>query len=692
MTLCITGITDDMTMVQKAQHLHQRGFHVFPTDHPDQRSCIGLHGPNNPCDGHRGKHPAVAWGTWAVNPTPQMIDVAWKDRHGLANIGIACGPSGLVVLDEDGDGEVTRWCVTYGVTLPDTYEVTTGRGRHLYFAWDHTAQRIGNVPKAVKDFALDVRGDGGYAVGEGSQHVSGAIYTGNGLPAAPLPVQVAEILLAAQTKRSEPVSGPTESPWDTFAGGTDPNTTKIGFRERHNALIAYAGRLRNTGLDYTEALPVFRQRWLLCEQPTGQIPEAAFHSPDCPYPVTWDEADAKLRDVYERYAAGQADDGGDWREQAIEAELDRQRIRREARLRLEAETRPETVLPTVKPLNVLLAEPDPPARYRIDRLAPEGARAMLSAQFKAGKSTVVANAIRSLVDEEPFLGRFDVHIPARRLVLIDDELGENTLRRWLREQNITNTAAVADVVSLRGRLAAFDLLDDHCRQQWVQRLQQIECDYLILDCLRPVLDALGLDENRDAGRFLSAFDAMLTSAGIPDALLIHHMGHSGERSRGDSRLQDWPDALWRIVRETEEPDSERFFSAYGRDVNVPEGRLTFDADSRRLTYVAGSRSDAQADAARAAVINLLVAAARQGAKPNASGIEADLVPPHTQKAIRQAVNTLVRGRLVAFDDGPRNSKLYYIANPCDECRLPVAADGRSRHESCPRSAEEVVLL
>ena len=396
-------------------------------------------------------------------------------------------------------------------------------------------------------------------------------------------------------------------------------------------------------------------------------------------------------EFFDAQRPGDDSDGGiDWRERAIEVELDKQRVRREARLRLDAETRPQTVLPAVKSLDALLAEPDPPTRYRIDRLAPEGARILLSAQYKAGKSTVVANLTRSLVDAEPFLGTFEVSQPAKRLVLIDDELGENTLRRWLREQNIVNTTAVVDVVSLRGRLAAFNLLDDHCHQQWTQRLQDYGCDYLILDCLRPVLDALGLDENRDAGKFLGAFDALLTGAGVNDAAVVQHMGHSGERARGDSRLQDWPDALWRIVRETEEPDSDRYFSAYGRDVNVAEGRLSFDPATRRLTYAAGSRTDAQAEAARAAVIEFLVGAASRGAKPNGSAIENELTPPHTQKAVRQAVAALVRGGLVAVDDGPRNSKLHYIAHPCDECRMPVAS-GRATHESCPPSAEEMTL-
>jgi hypothetical protein len=126
-----------------------------------------------------------------------------------------------------------------------------------------------------------------------------------------------------------------------------------------------------------------------------------------------------------------------------------------------------------------------------------------------------------------------------------------------------------------------------------------------LDCLRPALDANGLDEHSDVGVFLTAFDALLEEASIPDALMVHHMGHSGERSRGDSRLQDWPDAIWTIVRENENPASDRFFKAYGRDVDLGEGRLEFNPENRHLSYHPGSRGDTKVEASTIAVISLL---------------------------------------------------------------------------------------
>jgi hypothetical protein len=34
------------------------------------------------------------------------------------------------------------------------------------------------------------------------------------------------------------------------------------------------------------------------------------------------------------------------------------------------------------------------------------------------------------------------------------------------------------------------------------------------------------DEGREAGRFLTAYDALLDEAGITDTLVVHHMGHA----------------------------------------------------------------------------------------------------------------------------------------------------------------------
>lgn len=306
--------------------------------------------------------------------------------------------------------------------------------------------------------------------------------------------------------------------------------------------------------------------------------------------------------------------------------------------------------PELLSLTDVLAEPDDDIVYRIEDLWPVGGRVLLAAQYKSGKSTTVGNAVRSLVDGDPFLGRFRTD-PVGKVVLIDTELDPRTLRRWLRDQAIRKTAAVS-VLSLRGRVAAFDILDRSVRSEWVTRLSG--ANVVILDCLRPVLDSLGLSEDKDAGKFLVAFDDMLAEAGVGEALVVTHMGHQNERARGDSRLLDWPEAPWKILRDD---NDVRYFSAFGRDVDVPEGALSYDPDTRRLTYEGGSRKDVSGKALMPDLLALL------RAQPGLSGrqIETELMNKGAgQKDVRAALKTARTDGLIRVEPGQRNALLHYL--------------------------------
>lgn len=273
----------------------------------------------------------------------------------------------------------------------------------------------------------------------------------------------------------------------------------------------------------------------------------------------------------------------------VEKEVQRLRVRKEAKSQFDQESRTLPEAPPLVNLTAFLDDPDEDVRYRVEGLWPVEGRIVLAAQNKSGKTTLTGNLIRSLVDGDDFLDHFAVE-PVRRVVLLDNEMSPSQMRRWLRDQGIRNTDAV-DVVSLRGKLSSFNILDPEIRAEWAARIGP--ADVLLFDCLRPALDALGLSEDKDAGRFLEALDELVAASLIPELFLIHHMGHSNERSRGDSRLEDWPDAKWKIVKESaDDPDSPRYFSAFGRDVDQPERRLAYEHDTRHLSVDGGSRKQA----------------------------------------------------------------------------------------------------
>lgn len=341
-------------------------------------------------------------------------------------------------------------------------------------------------------------------------------------------------------------------------------------------------------------------------------------------------------------------------EEEVVAEERRLRIRRDAQSRLNGNV--ARGVGSIASLAAFLAQPDPPVRYRVDQLMTVGSRVVLSAQYKSGKSTLVGNLIRSLADGEPFLGRFAVEKPKGRIALLDTELDPSMLRRWLREQGIKDMDRVI-VVPLRGEVGSFNILNDDLREQWGFELAQAEVDFAILDCLRPVLDAVGLSEHTEVGRFLEPFNDLLRDAGVAEAVVVHHAGHTGERSRGDSRLRDWPDQEWTMVRADEDPASPRFFKAFGRDVNLPESALTYEPTSRRLQLVGGSRKDSKGRQLVPAVVELLTE--RDGL--SGRGIEESLAELGSRTEIRDAVRLAIDDGSVKTTEGPRRAIQHHVA-------------------------------
>lgn len=372
---------------------------------------------------------------------------------------------------------------------------------------------------------------------------------------------------------------------------------------------------------------------------------------------------------------------------ALTRELAIQRVRRDARRILDAEERPLVQRPEVLTLRERLARPRDPVRWRIEGWQPVRSRIVLAAQFKAGKTTVTGNLARSLLDGDDWLGRFKVDPISGTVVILDFEMGADQGDDWLGAQRIVNDDRVIPIW-MRGNAAAFDILDRGRRAEWAAELRRLNCGYLVLDCLRPVLDALGLDEHTEAGRLLVPFDALLVEADIAESTVVHHMGHTGERSRGDSRIRDWPDVEWRLVRQdADDPASPRFISAYGRDVEQGESQLSYNAARRHLTLLGGTRKTAAMYAAVPTVWAWLGEHAGSSGRAVEDGIAKE-TDEHARAAIRAALKLLVRQNWVHGVDGPKRSTLHrqcasapcapqcaadLVANVCECASAPIEA-------------------
>ena len=346
----------------------------------------------------------------------------------------------------------------------------------------------------------------------------------------------------------------------------------------------------------------------------------------------------------------------------LETEILRQRTKREAARVIAREERPPVERPPFLTLDQRLAIEHEEPRWLIDGWQTEGSRVLLAAQAKSGKTTLIGNVIRALADGGLFLDRYRARKMEGTIALLDTEMPHRQLDQWLAAQNIIHASSVIPL-PLRGAASSFDLLDDETLQEWAEELRQRNVQYLILDVLRPVLDAIGLNEHSEAGAFLVRFDELLKRAGIEGACIVHHMGHSHERSRGDSRLRDWPDAEWKLVRESaDDPGSARFISAYGRDVEQWEQRLAFDDSTRRLRIDGGSRTDQAQESALAAIVELL------RTEPDQSGraIEAALIDDHAREAIREARAAGHAAGTLRWEKGAYGAKLWRLSGRAED--------------------------
>ncbi len=203
----VAGVTPaDRVLLRSALDAVLRGWHVFPC-------AVG------------GKRPALRgnWQELATRSPDQVRD--WWARAPY-NIGIACGPSGLVVIDldqpRDGAGDdpdddgalfplsgadrLSRLAREHGERYPGgTYVVDTPSGGcHLYFS---VAVEGARNSAGVLGPHIDVRAGGGYVVGAGSR-IGGQAYTARKGPRDPAPLPSWLGRLVAEAPVALPVPAP----------------------------------------------------------------------------------------------------------------------------------------------------------------------------------------------------------------------------------------------------------------------------------------------------------------------------------------------------------------------------------------------------------------------------------------------------------------------------------------------------
>ncbi|MFF3872540.1 bifunctional DNA primase/polymerase [Streptomyces sp. NPDC001978] len=214
MTQTLTIDHSRLGLLEWALEAARRGWHVIPLRPNDKRPA-----------GHAEKYCPHTGRCADGHKTPEqrattdkdLLIAAWTQQP--YNVGIATGPSGLLVIDldtlkpeepkgtPDGATSFAALCERAGQAVPDTYRVRTARGgEHLYFTPPpgiHLHSTAGRVAKKI-----DTRGWGGYVVAPGSTTPDGTYTILDDCKPAPLPNWLHEALASTPAAPVGPLQFP----------------------------------------------------------------------------------------------------------------------------------------------------------------------------------------------------------------------------------------------------------------------------------------------------------------------------------------------------------------------------------------------------------------------------------------------------------------------------------------------------
>lgn len=547
------------TPLEGAIQVASYGVRVFPV----------FNAPNGVCScsdaklcSSPGKHPIQRnWQQSATTNTQQLQ--AWNRRWPNCNWGLRTDDLPTADIDPRAGGTLEA----IATKLPTTaWQVSTGGGG---WHWGYLPPTPPNpTPKGGNNLlgpGLDVKAKGGFVVAVGSIHATGTAYTWtNGPPdqdaITPWPPP------APETNGSGP--------------GDTPGTT--GARSTISALLASpptsVGEGRNEWLTKV-AGHVFRH----FPYEDGAVEMVRTFNASLAEPLDDQELQKIIHSI-----GGTDTDARDARfEEAVAKRAWTMRVS-EAAAREVRQTAWREPPPTLDG-HQYLAQPDEEDPWSIVDLLPLGGNALLAAQFKVGKTTLLLNLVKAMCDRRPFLGKFDATLEENaRVGFFNYEMSELQFRRWVRRLNVGHPErfAIADLRGFDVRLGTPD--GDNWAVEWLKRW---EVQAWIIDPYAKAFSGESENDNTEVARFTDAVDQIKERAGVDIAVLGAHFGRQSfetgeEHVRGATRLDDWADARW---IQTKDAERERYFSAIGRDVEVQEARLGFNSKTLALTMLEGER-------------------------------------------------------------------------------------------------------
>lgn len=307
-------------------------------------------------------------------------------------------------------------------------------------------------------------------------------------------------------------------------------------------------------------------------------------------------------------------------------------------------------IPEPKQLSEWLLEEDVPLTFRVADLWPSLGTIFVVAAYKAGKTTLVMNIVRCLIDGGLFLGRFKTSPVNRNVGYLNFEVNENQSKAWLKRLGIKKPERLF-TWNLKG--FGSPLSTAMSREKFIQALIEKDIEVLIIDPFSGAYRKGDSNHNDEVKDFLLQLDEVARKAGVQEVLMAVHAGNDPNKPRGATTLGDHPDALWNIAKS--EAGNTRFFKAEGRDVFLAEEAMSLSLDKITLELSGKTRADAAGESFESLVKNF----AAKSPDCLAGDFEAGITGKNS--SISAARKRLVKdGVLIEAQDG--NAKRYRLAN------------------------------
>lgn len=311
------------------------------------------------------------------------------------------------------------------------------------------------------------------------------------------------------------------------------------------------------------------------------------------------------------------------------------------RMRAEAEADQLAELPGVNVRQQLAEEYVPPV-WRIDGLHIASSFTTITAPKKTGKSTLMLNLMKSLLDGQTFIGQ-PVLAPEKNVGYWNMELDPNVWLQWVQDIKLANDDRLI-AEHLRGQ--KFPLWHPEMRKRVVDWLQVHEIEVLIIDPGAKLLRGWptnGSVENSNdvVAEVCQVLQEIKREGAVTDLFVPLHTGHASQgesqHSRGAIVWQDEPDHLWNLWSKRIVDDEIRHFNAFGRNVDFDTVLIDYDPKTHR--YQPEANPDALLNLGRAR--SVVLALAKHGElgtadlRKRTKGVGNDVFPEAVEEAERR---------------------------------------------------------